>query len=410
MRHHLIAAVLSCSTTVVAQTIDPTFAGVYTATDLGFVPGVPTPYGGIVFKANAPNTLLIGGFANQTSAAIYEIDVTRDSQGFITGFVGTATQFATAPQIDGGLCYGPNGVLFFTTYNNNTLGQIKPGSTSPDKTIALTALGVASSTGTCNFAPANFPGAGELKVASFSSWGFYSFQVTPDGTGTFDITPTTGPVSVNGGPEGILYVPPGSALIPDYQYVLISEWGAGAVGLYRIDGNGDPILASRIPFITGLTGAEGACTDPITGDLVFSTFGGGDRVLRITGFGVCGSHTNYGTGIAGQNGAPAIAGGGCAGRGQITTIDVTNGPPGATGLLAVGFTQANIPVLGGALLVNPVNNFFHFLDGAGQWSLTVLLPVDPSWNGLNIYSQSFYLDPGASQGIAATNGLHTLVR
>ena len=38
------------------------------------------------------------------------------------------------------------------------------------------------------------------------------------------------------------------------------------------------------------------------------------------------------------------------------------------------------------------------------------LPIDPLWNGLNIYSQSFYVDPAAQFGVAATDGLHTLVR
>jgi hypothetical protein len=37
-------------------------------------------------------------------------------------------------------------------------------------------------------------------------------------------------------------------------------------------------------MVTGLTGAEGALIDPVTGDFLFSTFGGGDKVIRISGF------------------------------------------------------------------------------------------------------------------------------
>ncbi|MCA8954287.1 MAG: hypothetical protein KDE27_32565, partial [Planctomycetes bacterium] len=406
-RRSLLAAIpLFFAAALAAQVqIQPPFAGVYVHTDLGSVPGLPVPYGGVVFKANDPSKLLVGGNANNPAAAIYEVDVVRDNQGFITGFTGSATVHSTAPNIDGGLCYGPNGVLFYTAYNINVLGQIKPGSTAPDKLIGLTQHGVLSSTGACNFVPNGFPGAGQLKIVSFNSWTYYGFAVSPDGTGTFDIAAINGPTMVAGGPEGILYVPPGSALIPDYQYVLISEWSAGEAALYQVDADGNAVGSSRTPFVSGLSGAEGACTDPITGDLVFSTFNGGDRIFRITGFGVCGSHTNYGVGIPGQNGAPTIAGGGCAGRGQITTIDVANGRPSTSGLLAVGFDSAQIPVFNGALLVSVVNSFFHVLDASGQWSLAVQLPIDPLWNGLNIYSQSFYVDPAAQFGVAATDGL-----
>ena len=80
------------------------------------------------------------------------------------------------------------------------------------------------------------------------------------GNGTYDLTPANGPVGITGGPEGILYVPPGSALIPDYQYVLIAEYGSGEVSLYLLDGDGNPLPATRTPFLTGLSGAEGACT------------------------------------------------------------------------------------------------------------------------------------------------------
>ena len=36
--------------------------------------------------------------------------------------------------------------------------------------------------------------------------------------------------------------------------------------------------------MTGLGGAEGGTRDPVTGDFLFSTFGGGDRVLVVRGF------------------------------------------------------------------------------------------------------------------------------
>lgn len=403
-----VAAALAAALS--AQTIQPPYNAAYGYVDLGSVPGVPGPLGGVTFKRNDPQKLLVGGSANGGAGAIYEISVTRDTNGHLTGFSGTATLVSTAPNIDGGLAYAPNGVLFYTGYPINTMGQIKPGSTAPDRIDSMGPFGVGGSLGTLAFVPANFPGAGQLKLASYSGGGFYSLTISPDGNGTYDFAQAAPPVQIGGGPEGILYVPPGSALIPDYTKVLISEYGTGSVVLYDLDPAGRPVPGTRTPFLTGLSGAEGACTDPITGALVFSTFGGGDRVVVVEGFGVCGSFTPYGTGIPGLNGVPTLVGGGCAGRGQFTTLNVANGRPAASGLLAVGFNPASQPVLNGTLLVQIVSTYFHVLDGSGQWTLSLFLPTSPVWNGLNIYSQSFYLDPAGALGVSATNGVHTLVR
>ena len=409
-RLHCVVSSVALATCCLAQTIQPPFAGVYGYTDLGSVPGVPANYGGVTFKLGNNNVLLIGGGANTPSGAIYEVVVTRDNTGRITGFAGPATQIATAPNIDGGLAYGPGGVLFATTYSNNNLLQYRTGSSAPDRIDALGPLGVPGSTGAVNFVPTGFPHAGEIKIASYSSGSFHGFTLAPDANGTFDLIPANGPVQINGGPEGILYVPPGSSLIPDYQYVLITEYIGGSVVLYQVDAQGNPIPASRLPFLTGLGGAEGACTDPVTGALLFSTYGGGNRVILVEGFGVCGSFTNYGTGIVGQNGAPTVGGSGCAGRGHVASVDIGNGRSNAPGVLAIGFLQQSLPVLGGQLLVSPIGSFFHFLDGSGQFSLQVFLPIDPVMTGLNIYAQGFYADAAAAAGVSATDGLHILVR
>jgi hypothetical protein len=37
-------------------------------------------------------------------------------------------------------------------------------------------------------------------------------------------------------------------------------------------------------MVTGLVGAEGAWIDPLTGDFLFSTFGGSNRVIKVSGF------------------------------------------------------------------------------------------------------------------------------
>jgi hypothetical protein len=66
--------------------------------------------------------------------------------------------------------------------------------------------------------------------------------------------------------------------------MLVSEYGTGTVAAYAVNANGDPIVSSRRAFISNLGGADGAYIDPVTGDFLFSTFGGGDRVVVVSGF------------------------------------------------------------------------------------------------------------------------------
>ncbi len=255
----------------------------YSFTSLGNVPNVPANYGGINFLAGDPNTLLIGGAANTAGGAIYQIGLTRDGNNRITGFSGPATLYASAPFIDGGLAYGPTGVLFATTYSNNNILQYKPGSASPDKAIDLTSLGVASSTGSLQFVPTGFAGAGGFRIYSYSSGDYYTADLIADGSGTFDIANVNLVTNTGGGPEGVVFVPLGSPLFPN-PAVLVSEYQAGMVRAYDLDANGHPDPTSRRDFVTGLGGAEGALIDPLTNDFLFSTFGSGSELVVVSGF------------------------------------------------------------------------------------------------------------------------------
>jgi len=264
-------------------TFGASFTSAYTCNDLGTPASIPANLGGIAFLDN--DTLLLGGAANQAGGAIYRIGVVRDADNHITGFSGGGSVFASAPFVDGGIAFGPNNVLFATGYPNNTLLQYKPGSTVPDKVINLSALAgtdVGSSVGALNFVPAGFDGAGQLKLVSYNTGQFYTATLAPDADGTFDVTVEL-EVTLPGGPEGLVYVS-GANDGFDADSILISEYGFGSVGAYEIDANGDPILGTREVFLSGLTGAEGAVIDPLTGDFLFSTFGGGNRVLVISGF------------------------------------------------------------------------------------------------------------------------------
>ncbi len=295
--NRILAAALLClgSVTAQAQTLGAAFASNYSVLSLGSVPGLPTNYGGLTFLDS--DTLLIGGAANGATGSLYTIDVARGAGGAITGFVGTAQRFggptgSVGEYNDGGVVFGPNGVLFTARWPINGLGQTKPGSIDEDKIIDLAPLGVASSLSAINFVPAGFGGAGLIKLVSYSGGQWYSASLTPDGNGTFDLTgltqvdidsTTPGIQNLPGGPEGFVYIPAGNPAF-GVNSMLVSDYSAGSVSAYEVDAQGNPVLSTRRNFLSGLTGAEGATIDPVTGDFYFSTFGGSNQVVRISGF------------------------------------------------------------------------------------------------------------------------------
>lgn len=240
-----------------AQTRAPDFASNDSVVDLGTPTGVPGLLGGLTLLAGSTDTLLIGGNTNGAGGAIYQINVTRDAQGHINGFGGPATLFSTAPFIDGGLAYGPGNVLFYTGFPNNVIGQIEPGSTSPDRIISLNPA-VGSSVGALNFVPSYAPGAGGFKIVSYDTAQFYDATLTPDGNGTYDLSAITQTAQLGGrNPEGFVSVPPGSPGFGATPSMLMSDYISGRISLYDVGADGDPIASTRRDFITGLSGAEG---------------------------------------------------------------------------------------------------------------------------------------------------------
>jgi hypothetical protein len=284
--HSLLPAVLLAALATPARAAAPCvgvafgtdFAGSYTCTTLGKPAGLTGSLGGATFLD--ANTLLLGGNANAVSGYIQALTVTRDSGNHITGFSANAF-YASAPFIDGGLAFGPGGVLFATGYSNNTVLEFLPGATAPSKTVNLPSL--SSSVGSLGFVPAGFNGAGAFKVVSYSNNNWFDASLTADGLGTFDIS-LTDVVTIGDGPEGIAYVKGTNAGFAGDDSVLVSAYRGNKVLAYDIDANGDPIVASGRDFMTGLAGAEGAVIDPLTGDFIFSTFGGGDQVVVVSGF------------------------------------------------------------------------------------------------------------------------------
>jgi len=231
-----------------------------------------------------PDTLLIGASAATPSAGIYSVKVQRDQDNTITGF-GEVSFLANAPGLkgegglDAGLTYSPKGdVLFYTAYPDNSIGQIKPGSTSPDKQIELDKLGVPVSAGSIAFVPQGFAGAGRLKFTSYTANLFYDSTITPDGAGTYNIAAPSNSVKLEGGLDGFVYV---KGTNPGFSRdsILIQEYDTYKVAAYAIDDNGDPIASTRQEFMTGLgnplpttSASMGATTDPKTGNVLFSAF------------------------------------------------------------------------------------------------------------------------------------------
>ena len=270
-----------------AQIVFP-FADDYSCIGLGAVPGLPNPYGGLTFKYDDPNTLLIGGAANSSAGRIYQVGVIRDANMHITGFSGTASvypisQAAIGQFNEGGVAFGPQNVLFVTRYPVNQLEQSKVGSSAPDKVVDLSPLGVVASTGSIGFVPPGFPGAGSMKIVSVTDGGWYHADFVPDGSNTFDITAASLRANIVGGPEGIAFVPPGSPVFPSNS-VLIALYGLGKVVTAPLDANGDPILANAQDVLQQLGHADGACIDPVTGDFLFGSFSAQGQLIRVSGF------------------------------------------------------------------------------------------------------------------------------
>ena len=206
----------------------------------------------------------------------------------ITGFSGTASVYPIAQAAigqfnDGGVAFGPQNVLFVTRSPVNQVEQSKVGSSAPDKVVDLSPLGVVASTGSIGFVPPGFPGAGSMKIVSFTGGGWYHADFVPDGSGTFDITAASLRANIVGGPEGIAFVPPGSPVFPSNS-VLIALYGLGKVVTAPLDANGDPILANAQDVLQQLGHADGACMDPVTGDFLFGSFNAQGQLIRVSGF------------------------------------------------------------------------------------------------------------------------------
>jgi PKD repeat protein len=255
----------------------------YSIAELGAVPTLPvSSYGGVVVNREDPDQLLLATSAITSQGAIYSVGLARDEERHITGFSAAPVKVASVPYIDGGLTYGPEGVLFTAAWPTQQLIQIEPGSSAPSKVLPLGPLGV-SDVG-LNFVPRGFPGACSLKFVNHFNSRWWSSTIAPDGSGTYTVSPGEEKEGLNalGGPEHLLYVPEGSSTFPDRSTVLVTEYGAGNIVAYTIDGNGDPIPSTRTIVVSGFNAPEAMAVDPLTGDLLVTNLDG-LTVKRVRG-------------------------------------------------------------------------------------------------------------------------------
>lgn len=401
-----------------AQTLQPPFDATYTVVDLGAPPGVPTPYGGITFEPGDADHVYLCGGAGSAAGAVYRLPLQRDSNTNITGFAGPGVRVASAPSNDGGLQFGPGGVLFYTRYRANELGMIKPGSSATDKVVALTPLGMPASVGALCFVPAGYPNTGRLKLASYNTSQFATATLQPDGNGTFDVVGLTVGTTTQSRPEGIFYVPPDSPHFVNFTSMLVCEYGAQRVTAYGIDGNGDPLPGTQRPFLTGILAPEGATNDPLSGDFLFSTYGGNNRVLSVRGFGVpCGQIGRYGNGLRGSGQLePTLDSLGCFARRQTVQFRVAHALGAAPGVLVAGLQPLTLQLFGGTVLVTPFSVLPFVLGGAsgvpgdGSGSLPIPIPDDTHLLNTDFFFQAMVADPGAVQSVAFTAGVSLRVR
>lgn len=277
----------------------------------GPIPGIPSPYAGIDFDPEDDDALLIAGHAFSADGtkhpAIYRIGVRRNATTFhIVQFAGRGTLVAEAPGLPAataggigeGLIARGNGAFLYTSPVDHAIGVLHPGVLAQPQVVDLTTLLPAPITGApgpLTRVPPGIRGAGAFKLLSDDGL-FHTIGVEPDGVGGYGFSsvsnvgplPNIGPVAggdTNFG-SGIVYVPGGNPQFgTDNVLISTTDFNTGAhsnLNAYRVDDAGDPVVASRRTVVTAMS-TTGATIDPVTGDMLFTTFYGFPALFQLRG-------------------------------------------------------------------------------------------------------------------------------
>jgi hypothetical protein len=292
----IVDAIDPCPPPPVAAGFDvqlaPQYESLYATYDLGTVPGVPNPLGGAAIAGSDPTHLLIAGGSESSTGAIYSIEVSRNTCGHITGFVGTASQIAATPYVDANLVYAHSDLLVYTEWPQFGFSQLSGAATTPSRQTDLRTLGMPddgdSGPGGVGFVPPGLDAQGELRVVSWPAGRWYHVPVTED-AGLLTVGTVTQTVTLPNNPGGFAYVPAGSPGF-DAQAIIVAEWVAtdpsqDRVAVYDADPAGDPLVDTRREFFTRFPRPWGAYFEPVTGDYLFLSWGtGSDHVYIVQGF------------------------------------------------------------------------------------------------------------------------------
>jgi len=106
----------------------------------------------------------------------------------------------------------------------------------------------------------------------------------------------------------------------------------------------------------------------------------------------------------GSRGLPRLEGAGLLQGGTVATVTVSEALENAPGVHILGISQVNLPLLGGVLVPNPNVLVPFATDGAGVASLSLPWPAGLP-PGTQLFFQSWIVDPAATAGLSATNGI-----
>jgi hypothetical protein len=242
--------------------------------------GIPGPLAGAQFSTDGQTLWLVGN-AGSKSGSVHALLVRRDAASkAITGF-GPPRLHSAAAHADGGLALARDGALYWSTWREHELGELPAGGKT--SRFPLAASGVPAGGGGLAFVPRG-EARGALLMSSYADGGLYRLDLTEPSDGARTPVPGSAKKLVNlrKGTEGVRFAPAGRL----DGGLLVCNWDAGAVTLTQINPEtGLPYEGEGQAknFLTGLEGVSGLDFDPVSGDLLLTSWGSGNRLLLLTG-------------------------------------------------------------------------------------------------------------------------------
>ena len=212
--------------------------------------------------------------------------------GHILGFAGSPSRVADTPFIDANMVYTSSGSLLYSEWPANTLSEIRPGQTAPDRRTNLVALGLRdlpeNGPGGVGFVPPGHPAQDQLRMVTWPGGYWYHVEFG-DTDGLIEMTGLSEIATLPNQPGGFAYVPAGSPGFVE-QAIIVSEYyedtpDAARVAVYDVDPHGDPIIETRREFLSQFPRPWGAYFDRNSGDFLFMSWGADvGHVFVVQGF------------------------------------------------------------------------------------------------------------------------------